>query len=254
METSLRRYIFLIRRSSGETLLLHPFRPGDDLFRHPEDLVLEGRYATEPDAASTDSLRSVLHVELEKGARKDALERGFYTRLAASAAVFLGLYLFLSIVIRDPVPLVDELLVGGLGAFACWFAMERRSLSSAEFATRQAELRKGLDSALFQTSRVSKALEESLQDAETLDPELYSEYLNTSAEFVASAEDTRELEALATALRAHLGADAAEEVHRFEKEKTDATLLIRRVRGRKRMDIPVLLSYARLRALLKVDR
>jgi hypothetical protein len=160
--------------------------------------VLAGRFATEPDAAASESLRALLHEELEKGARADVLDRGFYLRLLVSASVFLVFYLFLSVVIRDPVPLVDEFLVGGLGSAACWLALERRSLFLSRFLARLAALRTSLDSALFQSSRVCRALEESLQDAEPWIPEI-PEYLVLLPEFDATEEERRELTAVSSA-------------------------------------------------------
>ena len=248
------RYIFLIQRKSGEILVLHPFRAGDDLFTNPENLVLEGRYATEPASGKVDALRSVLHLELEKGARSDAADRGFYPRLFVSAAVFIVLYLFLSIVIRDPVPLVDELLVGGLGAFACWSILERRALSSPDFTRRVAELRKILDSVLFQSSRVVRSLEESLQDAETLDPERYEDFLTQSPGFTASPEERMELQAFADALKARLPAEAVEGIRRRSPAVYGPEASVGKFAGRKRLDVPVLLSYARVLFLLEENR
>ncbi len=251
MSRSFHRYIFLLARKSGDILVLHPFRPGDDIFRTTGNLVLEGRYGAEPDPVRLDSLRSALHSDLEKGARRDALERGFYPRLFASAGVFLLLYLFLSIVVRDPLPMVDELLVGTLGALASWFALERKALSSEAFTERTAALRKTLDSALFRSSRAARVLEELLQDAETLEPGRYAEFLACSPEFRATEEELRELAALMDALETRLPAEAVQDVRRLVSGAADSAALARRVKRQKRVDIPILLSYARIQTLLE---
>jgi hypothetical protein len=234
-------------------LILHPFRSGDEVFRDPENTILEGRYGTEPDASMTASFRSVLHAELDKGTRADALDKGFYIRLLISAAVFLILYAFFSIVVRDPVPMIDELLIGALGAFASWFALERRTLSSPDFSDRSAELRKALDSALFRSSRVAAALEECLQDAESLDPGKYSVFLGSSLHLDMSEEDKLELSSLATVLEAHIPSGSADEVKRLLSEKASPAVLLSRIKSHRKADLPVLLSYVRLRNLLGVE-
>lgn len=240
--------IFLVRRRSGQTLILHPFRPGGAVFRDPEHVVLDGRYASEPVPGETETIRTTLHAELEKGLRRDVLDRGFYPRLLLSAAVFLLLYLFLSIVIRDPVPLVDELLVGGLGAFAAWFALERRALSSDAFARRSAALRRALDSSIFRPSRSAACLEEILQDAETLDPDRLAEY-PVSGEGGFSEADIRELGELADVLESRIPPEDAEEARRSLSGPEGFSRLIRRMSGRKKVDLPILVSYLRIRAL-----
>lgn len=245
--------IFLVRRNSGEILLLHPFRPGSAVFRDPDRIILDGRYASEPGPGDAEIIRKTLHEELEKGMRKDALDRGFYPRLLVSAAVFLLLYLFLSIVVRDPVPLVDELLAGGLGAFAAWFALERRSLSSETFALRSAALRRALDSSIFRPSGAAKYLEEVLQDAETLDPGRLADYPASMDGSVFSGEEARELEEAAAALERLLPADYVEEANRTGYDPDDLPRLIRKLARKRKSDLPVMLSYLRIKSLGRVD-
>lgn len=254
MDNPLAFGIFLVRRSSGEVLILHPFRPGSAVFRDPDRITLDGRYATEPGPGDTEIIRKTLHSELEKGLRRDALDRGFYPRLLVSAAVFLLLYLFLSIVVRDPVPLVDELLAGGLGAVAAWFALERRSLSSETFARRSAALRRALDSAIFRPSRAARYLEEVLQDAETLDPDRLADYPASMDGNEFSVEEVRELEEVAAALETFLPADCVEEANRTGYGPDDMPRLIRRLTGRRTSDLPMMLSYLRIKSLGGVEK
>lgn len=253
MQTPKAFWIYIVRRFSGELLILHPFRRESPIFRDPEGTILEGRYASEPGPGEAELIRTVLHEELEKGLRKDTLDRGFYLRLVISAGVFLVLYLFLSIVIRDPVPLVDELLVGGLGAFAAWFALERRALSSEDLALRSAYLRRTLDAAIFRPSLAAKYLEEFLQDVETLDPERLAEYPASPGGEGFSDEESRDLAELANALEARLLPEDVEEAKKSASDPGDIPRLIRRLAGRRKRDLPLLLSYIRIKVLSGVD-
>lgn len=48
---------------------------------------------------------------LSKAFRKRAEDKRYIPRLVLSAVIFLALYFFLSLVIRDPIPLVDEIII-----------------------------------------------------------------------------------------------------------------------------------------------
>ena len=52
-------------------------------------------------------------------------DKRYIPRLIVSAALFLILYLFFSLVIRDPVPMLDELLFSFIGSVALWVLMLR---------------------------------------------------------------------------------------------------------------------------------
>ncbi|HSV56499.1 MAG TPA: hypothetical protein VLH39_05255 [Magnetospirillaceae bacterium] len=248
------RRIFLVRRKSGGYLILHPFRAGDSVFDRRAGIVLEGMYASEPAAGEAEAVRLELHGQLEKGLRADALDRGFYARLLASGGAFLALYLFLSILIRDPVPLVDELLVGGLGAFAVWFALERRALSSGAFALRAAGLGRALDSAIFRPSGAVRVLEETLQDAETLGPERFARLARRPADTGLTADERLEMAELAECLEAVLPSGAVETARRALSGSEGAVRRLGRLAGRRHLDLPVLLSWASAHLSSREDR
>ena len=98
---------------------------------------------------------------MERGTRRYFLNKGYYLRLAMTTATFVAVYLFLSIVVRDPVPLIDELLLGSLSAAAVFFASERRALSSPRHLDAVLRLRREIDGAFFSESRVVDLLEAS---------------------------------------------------------------------------------------------
>ena len=54
-------------------------------------------------------------------------EKRYIPRLLCSAVVFIVLYLFLSIAIPDPVPIIDEILLSFLGAVFVWIMLCRHN-------------------------------------------------------------------------------------------------------------------------------
>jgi hypothetical protein len=54
------------------------------------------------------------------------VQNRYYTlRLLSSAALFLAVYLFCSLVIRDPIPMIDELALALLSSIALWIVMAK---------------------------------------------------------------------------------------------------------------------------------
>jgi hypothetical protein len=211
----------------------------------------EGFVATAAAEGAPGLLRERLQAELERGARADALERGFVFRLVSSAGVFVVLYLFLSILVRDPVPLVDELLVGGLGAAAAWFYLERRSLSAPAFAERIAGLRAALDRAWFRPSLAVDLLEEYLEDASALQPAAFAAWIGRPASEPLDAEAREELASLCAAVEDRLAGEPALKVARGLAEPgADHVRILRRLaRSAARKELPLVLAYSRARAL-----
>ncbi len=66
-------------------------------------------------------------------------DKRYIPRLVLSAAVFIILYLFFSVVIRDPLPIVDEVVFSFIGSALLWIALarydERSSLMRGKMAS-----------------------------------------------------------------------------------------------------------------------
>ena len=63
-------------------------------------------------------------------------DKRYTLRLFASSAIFLLVYLFLSVAVPDPVPVVDEILFSALAAAVCWILLSRADRSSALMRSR----------------------------------------------------------------------------------------------------------------------
>jgi hypothetical protein len=144
-------YVFMFGGKSP--LVVHPFNQKMP-YNNTETSQIMGRYGVGEVPSQADSIRVELYAAMEKGARKFFLDKGYYLRLALCSTVFVVVYLFLSIIVRDPVPLIDELLVGTFAAAAVFFASERKALSSREHLETVLRLRRALDGAYFSESRV----------------------------------------------------------------------------------------------------
>lgn len=247
--------VFELRDRPGSSLLLHPFYPGSRVFKvDPATVAFEGLLGSaEEGAADPTALRSRLQAALDSGAKADALDRGFAMRLAVASGLFITLYLFLGIVIRDPVPLVDELLVSVLGAVASWFWLERRTLASPAFSARLATLRLALDRAYFRSSPAVSMMEEVLEDATILEPDAFAAWLSGSARVELDPSAGSDLEALCAAIEDRIYAvSTLKSARALSEPSADRSSLLRKLRRTAaRSELPLLLAYARARPLVE---
>jgi len=160
-------YVFIIGRD--DPVVLHPFDSADS-FDAAETVAILGRYGSGDSPRDAESIRTALYAAMEKGTRRFFLAKGYYLRLAVTTVTFIAVYLFLSILVRDPVPLIDELLLGTLAAAAVFFASERKALSSPRHIESLLRLRKAIDGAYFTESRVVDLMESWRDQALALGP------------------------------------------------------------------------------------
>ncbi|HOX17965.1 MAG TPA: hypothetical protein PKW82_05870 [Spirochaetales bacterium] len=245
--------VFELRPRPGSSILLHPFYPGSRVFKAEASTVqFEGLLGSGGDgAADPADLRARLQAALDAGAKADALDRGFAIRLAVASGAFIILYLFLGIVIRDPVPLVDELLVSGLGAVASWFWLERKSLVSPAFSARLANLRLALDRTFFRTSPAVSMMEEDLEDATILEPGAFAAWLSSPARIELDARASSDLDALCAAIEDRIYAvSTLKSARALSEPSADRASLLRKLRRTAaRSELPLLLAYARARPI-----
>lgn len=188
------KYLFIL--GGPKPLMLHPFETGSELFEASKPVVLSGRYGTGEIPKDTAAIRADLYRTMEQGSRRHFLDKGYYLRLALTVVAFITIYLFFSIVIRDPVPLIDELLFGGLAAAAVFFASERKALSSPQHIESLLTLRRSIDASLFIESRVVDLVESWRDEALELGPASF--YREANPDLKLTQDESTEAEALCT--------------------------------------------------------
>ena len=245
-------YVFIV---GGESpLILHPF-DGKEVYGNAVQVPeLTGRYATGPVPPSIDSIREHLHLAMEKGARRFFLDRGYYPRLALSAGTFIIVYLFLSIVVRDPIPLLDELLLGSLSAAAVYLSGERRALSSRAHLDSVLTLRRELDSMYFTESRVVDLFESWMEEVIDLGPAAIYKAPPSVEPF--SAEEVSEASALCAYLaeRFRRKTVVTDLYEAMQNGTPPGALLDRAERKLGRREVALALAYLRILPLVAIEK
>lgn len=130
------------------------------------DETLRGLYGVEPRVEAVTVLRQDLYRCIENDVRDWINEKRFIPRFLVAAAAFVVLFLFMSLVIRDPIPIIDELLIAGGGAAAAFIAIGRRFEHSNVATERRVALRTQVDRVKFQESEFVLRLEQLLRTIE----------------------------------------------------------------------------------------
>ncbi|MBN1685310.1 MAG: hypothetical protein JW852_01585 [Spirochaetales bacterium] len=196
MDTKERITIFHIYRKDGGALFLHPFDSPEKLASVLKKCKIKGKYGQEPRVESLTLFRNDLYRMIEGAVKSWVMEVRFIPRFIMSAAVFLLSYLFLAFVIRDPVPLADEILIGLGIAIAAYFLLGRRDQRSNLALRSRVELRTAVDRIVFEEDPFVREVEEALQRNESESREKIIRHMldNPGSRFnVANEDDVKQM-------------------------------------------------------------
>jgi hypothetical protein len=153
-------YIFHINRGGTRPALLHSLKEGKEFLSRLESCTIHGRYGKEPRVESITLLRNDLYRLAETAVKLWVCELRFLPRFLISAGVFLVAYFFASFVIRDPLPVIDELIIGLAASVLTYFLIGKRFLSSRTAEEKRGDLYTIIDGIAFTESAfVTKAEE-----------------------------------------------------------------------------------------------
>jgi len=183
-------------RKDGTAVFLHPFRKTDKLFGLLEKADIRGHYGTEPRVESLTLFRNELYRLVETEVKRWVSDARFIPRFLLSAGAFLISYLFLAFVVRDPVPILDEVAVGMGVAVVVYILLGRRDLKSEAALKRRIALRSKVDAIVFTESEFVRRLETALIAKEDEKPwELIEEIIAGNAALLAEGhtEEARQM-------------------------------------------------------------
>ncbi len=140
-----KNYLFHIHRKDGSSLFLHPLYPPAKVVETLEKGPLEGRYGREPRVEALTGFRDELYRQVELGVRHWLADLRFIPKFLIASGAFVVAYLFFSIVVRDPLPVIDEVVLGLAAAVASFVLLGRRDLASRRATKKRLDLRLVVD-------------------------------------------------------------------------------------------------------------
>ena len=150
MDTKNKLTIFHIHRKDGSSLFLHPFSDSDLLMKLDDSFEIVGLYGNEPRVESLTMFRNDLYRLIESAVKRWISDIKFIPSFILSAAVFLFIYLTASFIIRDPIPLIDELALSFGGSIAVFFILAKKDQNSEKSAKKRLTLRLAIDKIVFE--------------------------------------------------------------------------------------------------------
>ncbi len=158
-----RLYIFHIFRKDNKALFLHPFLTPGKLVSNLEKSDIVGRYGMEPRVEALTMFRNELYREIEVGVKRWLSDVRFIPKFFISSGVFLVAYFIMSFVIRDPLPVLDELAIGLGAAIVTYILIGKRDMTSKAATKKRMDLRVMVDRITFKESNFVKMVESALQ-------------------------------------------------------------------------------------------
>ena len=155
-------HIFHLYRKDGTALFLHPFRNTERFLTLLEKSTILGHYGSEPRVESLTLFRNELYRLVESEVKRWVSDAKFIPRFILSAAIFLLSYLFLSFVVRDPVPILDEVAVSLGVSILAYILLGRRDMKSEVALKKRIALRSKIDTIAFTESEFVRRLETAL--------------------------------------------------------------------------------------------
>ena len=238
--------LYHLTRASGDPLFVHPFTSGGSTFQLLNASQVVGHYGQEPRVESLTMFRNQMYRRIEEDVRDWIAEKRFLPRFLFGAAVFLVTYLLLSLVVRDPIPMVDELLLALGASLGTYFLIGRRDLRSEEASKRRIALRNKVDGAVFTQNAFVKEVEESLQGYDNTSRAKLVERLNSAQAEPFWAEHGEEATRFFEALQAFMRSKTVRQLEkRISKGKglgslTDPSRF-------SELDLPLFLLYVELK-------
>ena len=190
--------------------------------------------------------RNNMYRRIEEDVRDWISEKRFMPRFLSGAAVFLVTYLILSLVVRDPIPMVDELLLAAVTSVATYFFIGRRDLRSEEASKRRIALRNKVDGVVFTGSDFVAELERSLHRYEAATREELLESLNSAKADPLWAEHGEEATRFLSTLASFVESKRVKQIER-RLQKGRGLGSLAEPSNTESLDLPLVLLYLELK-------
>lgn len=187
--------IFHIYRKDDTSLLLHPFTDDNRLFELLDGVEVQGRYGREPRVESFTIFRNEFYRMTESAVKNWVAEKKFIPHFLLAAGLFLVTYFLFSFAIRDPLPMVDEVIIALAASIGLYVFLARRDNNSDLAARKRVDVRNKIDQIRFTEDELVKEVEDFLKNMEDEPLPKVLDYITSLKEgfFADEKEEARQL-------------------------------------------------------------
>ncbi len=155
-------------RVNGKPIFLHPFHDRDYCLSLRPKQVIHGHYGNELNHKILPFFRDELEKKLERHLKAWNEERSFIRSFLSASVAFLLCFVFLSIGIRDPIPLIDELLLALCAGVVVFIWVTRRMFRSTDLESRRLFILHIFDSIAFLPNPLLEQVQEIIDEYEQI--------------------------------------------------------------------------------------
>lgn len=157
-------YIYHLIDPRGHSRFYHSIDNPRDFTLLDARTNVQGFYGSEPDFEAFRIFKQRIHKEIGDEIRQQSLSRTFIPRFLFSSFVFLIIFLFLSLAVRDPIPLLDEILIALAGASVVWIMKSKKIKRNNHEAEQELLIRDVIEKGFFVPDEQLKTIEKMWQE------------------------------------------------------------------------------------------
>jgi hypothetical protein len=124
--------------------------------------------SSQMDEHHRDQMSIAMYNDIDYSVDHWIMDKRYVPRLLVSALGFLACYFFCSLVVRDPIPMVDELVVSAVAFVLLWHFFARRDVACATAQNLRANLKEQASKAMVQVDGFLFKVEQFLSECEAL--------------------------------------------------------------------------------------
>ncbi len=172
-------------------------------------------------------IKTEFRVNIEKAVNRWINDSKFLIHLLLSAGVFLVSFYFLSYVVRDPVPFVDEIILSFVLAGLAWYRLKNQQNQSEKVIQKKVELEQYLSDVSYESSDFVTQVELYLEKLGSMDQEERSRMIESGAVPVFFTSEKKELVTLLRLLENYKKKNRFKKGYSFPLELTEFISQIR---------------------------
>jgi hypothetical protein len=143
----------------------------DALISFLEEERLKGYYGTSPGAEDMHSFQTICKVKIEIAVQSWFNDKKFLLHFVVAVGIFLLSFYFFSYVIRDPLPLVDEIILSLILAVLGWHRLSNQEVHSEKALLKKQELIEAMNRIPFENADYLKQIELYLEKLSAMKPD-----------------------------------------------------------------------------------
>lgn len=244
---------YLIKRTFGKSLYLHPFLKKKWTIDWDPEEHIEAETSNKISMQDREDYLFELYTGIDRGVNSWIQELKYIPRFINAALAFLVVYFFMSFVLRDPFPVIDELIGGAAAAVGVYFFTAARNRKSDIAMKKRIELKNQADQTAFIVDEKLLVLEELLLAYDEMSAVTLSDKICGDEGGITILAKTEKTDNIAEYIQILLYRnDKHKKILRrlpsvnTEREKTAMSAHLLNLGGRRRIDLPLLALYRSL--------